>query len=139
MKNPAKPRVLIVDDESILANSLSWIFEKRGFETLVAYSPDSAIDISRAFRPDLLLCDLAMPGMGGLTMASIIARSLPHCRVLLLTGDYLSLEHAWSVGRSMFQKHAVLAKPVHPLALLEEAYHLMGLPASGVVQELAVQ
>ncbi len=139
MENPSKPRVLIVDDESILANSLSWIFEKRGFETLVCYSPDSAIDSARIFRPDLLLCDLAMPGMGGLTMASIISRSLPHCRILLLTGDYPSLEHAWAVGRSMFQKHAVLAKPVHPLTLLHEAYHLMDLPAGEVALALAVQ
>ena len=138
MNNPSKPRVLIVDDESILANSLSWIFQKRGFETLVSYSPDSAIDNARAFRPDLLLCDLAMPGMGGLTMASIIARCLPHCRILLLTGDYPSLEQAWSVGRTMFHRHAVLAKPVHPLTLLHEAYHLMDMSA-GVEPALAVQ
>ncbi len=139
MTENIKPRVLIVDDEAILANSLSWIFEKRGFETLVAYSPDVAIDSARIFRPDLLLCDLSMPGMSGLTMASIIARSLPHCRIMLLTGDYVSLEDAWSVGRSMFHKHSVLAKPVHPLTLLHEAYHLMNLPATGVAPALAVQ
>ena len=63
-----KLRVLIVDDERTVADSLSLIFQKCGFEAQVAYTSDEGLARARFFQPQLLLTDLSMPGMGGLAM-----------------------------------------------------------------------
>ncbi len=130
-----KLRVLIVDDERTVADSLSLIIQKCGFEAQVAYTSDEGLARARFFQPQLLLTDLSMPGMGGLAMASIIAHELPGCRVLMLTGDYRALEEAWTTGSVICRKHSILTKPIHPEALLREANHLLhtaptGFPAS---------
>jgi CheY-like chemotaxis protein len=129
-----KLRVLIVDDERAVADSLCLVFQKYGFIAQAAYSADDGLDCARTFLPQLLLCDLSMPGMGGLVMASMIAHELPECRVLMLTGDYHALDEAWATGASLFRKHTVMTKPVHPESLLREAYQLLhsakpGFPA----------
>ncbi len=128
----SKLRVLIVDDERPVADSLRLIFQKYGFEAEVAYTPDDGLARARFLQPHLLLTDLTMPGMGGLVMASIIAHELPQCRVLMLTGDYRALEQAWNSGTSLFRQHSVLTKPIHPEALLREANHLLHAAPLGI-------
>ena len=127
----AKLRVLIVDDERAVADSLGLIFQKCGFDCRVAYKPDEALTYARSFEPQLLLADLSMPGMGGLVMASLIAHELPDCRILMLTGDSQALEDAWSSGKTAFGHHSIVTKPIHPDALLREAHHLLNSAPAG--------
>jgi CheY-like chemotaxis protein len=132
-------RVLIVDDERIVADSLRLIFEKYGFIVQVAYSAVEGINRARQFLPELLLTDLSMPGMGGLVMASLIAHELPACRVLVLTGDYGALEEAWITGTSLFHRHAIVTKPIHPETLLHEARQLLHTAGAGFPVSLPLQ
>ncbi len=120
-------RVLIVDDEPIIADTLRLIFNKRGFDCSVAYTVDHGIECARRVQPQLLVSDLCMPGFGGLVMAAVIAYEVPGCRVLLLTGDYVALKEVSVSGESIFGRHAVLTKPIHPEMLLQQADHLLHL------------
>ena len=75
-------RVLVVDDDRLVADTLALIFEKNGFDTKTAYSADEALQCAREFKPHLLLCDVTMPDKDGLALSTDITREfkLPHYR-----------------------------------------------------------
>jgi DNA-binding response OmpR family regulator len=58
-------KILIVEDERTLADSLSFAFKKEGFETLVAFDGESALSVFRDKNPDLVILDLMLPKMSG--------------------------------------------------------------------------
>jgi two-component system KDP operon response regulator KdpE len=67
MSTPAKPaRILIVDDEAQIRRALQAILSTRGYEVLSASDGAAALDLAIEHTPDLVILDLAMPGMGGL-------------------------------------------------------------------------
>ena len=134
-----KLRVLIVDDERIIADSLCLIFEKCGFAVQVAYSAREGLESAREFKPELLVTDLAMPGMSGLIMASLIAHELPACRVLVLTGDLRALDEVRTTGPSLFGNHTIMTKPTHPDALLREANQLLHAAGLRIPDSLPLQ
>jgi two-component system, OmpR family, KDP operon response regulator KdpE len=70
------PRILIIDDETGIRRSLAGFLSRRGFETAAETSGEAALDSFSAHRPDLVLLDLVMPGIGGLeTCRQLRARS----------------------------------------------------------------
>ena len=76
----AKPVVLVVDDEAVIADTLAMILENSGMRALVAYDGQSALEIANSVPPDLLLTDVAMPGMNGIDLAIAMRRNLPQCK-----------------------------------------------------------
>lgn len=58
-------RVLIVEDDEMLANTLRWIAEELGDEACVCHTGSEAIDVAHATRPDLVLVDMDLPDMDG--------------------------------------------------------------------------
>lgn len=118
-------KVLIVDDDHLVADTLALIFEKSGYTVKTAYSAEQGLLHCREFSPNLLLCDVTMPGRDGLSLVSDVARELPACRILVLTGFYSNLkkvrEHALKLPRPM----AILTKPCQPAELLREANALL--------------
>lgn len=114
-------RILVVDDECIVADTLGLIFRKHGFEAKVAYSADEALKIARKFSPDLLLCDITMPDRSGLELMADFTRELPNCRVLVLTGYYSNLARVRDQSKNLRRQTRVLTKPCDPSELLKEA------------------
>jgi CheY-like chemotaxis protein len=121
-------RVLIVDDEHLVADTLSLIFEKHGFTTRAVYSADEALDCARSFAPDLLLCDIHMPDKDGLELIDTMDREQPSCRILVLTGAYASLNRVRQHASEASHAFSVLTKPCNPAELLRCAGELL-LPA----------
>ncbi len=78
-----KSRVLVVDDEQAIADTLGGDSGQSGYETLAGYSGKMAIEMARSFRPHVLLTDVAMPGMTGIEAAAKVREILPACKVLL--------------------------------------------------------
>ncbi len=118
-------RVLIVDDEHLVADTLSLIFQKHGFTTRAAYSADEAMDCARSFVPDLLLCDINMPERDGLHLISSMDREQPACCILVLTGAYSSLNRIRQHASEVRNKLSVLTKPCQPAELLRCADELL--------------
>lgn len=111
-------RVLVVDDESIIADSLATILNRSGYEAQAVYSGESAIESARASSPDALICDVILRGMTGIEAAVRITRMLPACRVILFSGQAVTsdlLERARAQGHNF----ELISKPVHPQVLLD--------------------
>ncbi len=106
-------RILIVDDERMIADTLSAIFRGAGYETYTAYNGRLGLDAARTLRPELVLSDVAMPEMDGVQMAMQIRRSQPKVRVLLLSGQSETSDLLRSARENGFD-FELLQKPIHP-------------------------
>ena len=114
----AKLRLLVVDDETVIADSLAAICRLSGFDALALYSGEMAVEEALAHPPAFLLSDINMSGMNGVEAAIRVARACPACRILLFSGHPDSgglLEKARNDGHSF----DVLTKPVHPETVLD--------------------
>ncbi len=112
-----KQRVLVVDDERVIADTLAMILQQTGFETRVAYSGEQALDVAVEFAPDMLISDVIMAGVNGIDAAIRIREMLPGIKILLFSGQAATadlLEKARALGYDF----EILAKPVHPQDLL---------------------
>jgi CheY-like chemotaxis protein len=115
--NQVKPRVLVADDEQVIANTLAIILNQAGFEARAVYSGEKAIDALDTFHPDMLISDVIMTGMTGIEAAIQTRAKLPKCKILLFSGQAATadlLERARTQGHEF----EILAKPVHPTDLL---------------------
>ncbi len=112
-----RPVVLIVDDERVIADTLSMILRKNGFSTLTAYDGKRALELASVTSPELLISDVVMPGMTGVELAIAITHMIPACKVLLFSGQAATadlLENARNAGYNF----TTLLKPVHPTDML---------------------
>lgn len=114
-------RILVVDDDRLVADTLTLIFAKSGFDARTAYSADQALEFARTFNPSLLLCDISMPGRDGIALVSDITRELPSCRIIVLTGFYSNLKNVREQSNKLARPVSILTKPCQPSDLLREA------------------
>ena len=77
-------KVLIVEDDSNIAELVNLYLKKEGYETMVAEDGGKALDLYRAFRPDLVLLDIMLPVMDGWTVCSKI-RETDSTPIIMLT------------------------------------------------------
>jgi CheY-like chemotaxis protein len=118
-------RVLIVDDDRLVADTLTLIFGKSGFEARAVYSAEEALICARVFAPHLLLCDVTMPGRNGLDLVDDMSRELPSCHILVLTGFYSNLKNVREQAVRLRRPVGILTKPCQPSELLREAAALL--------------
>ena len=114
----ALPVVLIVDDERVIADTLSIILGKSGFSALTAYDGESALELAKLVPPDLLLSDVMMgPGMDGTRLAVEVVTAFPDCKVLLFSG-HAATRDLLDKARESGHNFTLLSKPLHPADLL---------------------
>jgi CheY-like chemotaxis protein len=117
-------KILIVDDETAIADTLSLIFQLRHYAVRVAYSAEAAIEIISEWCPDLAVLDVMLPSMNGIDLALVIKANYAQCHVILFSGHAhtgLLLEEAGRRGHQF----EILAKPVQPELMLERASELL--------------
>ncbi len=119
--------VLVVDDEQRIADTLAMILSSKGYTSQAAYSGATALAICGKCVPDLLLTDVVMPGMNGIELSMAVRRDFPACKVLLFSGQAATAEMLEEASSRGYQ-FELLAKPVHPLELLEKVAELIGRP-----------
>ncbi len=83
-----RERILIVDDHPLTRQALSALLEQHGF-TVVAQAADGeeAIAAARRLHPELVLLDLSMPGVDGLTALPRLRAAAPGCEIVVLTAS----------------------------------------------------
>lgn len=112
-----KPKVLVADDEQVIANTLAIILNQAGFEARAVYSGENALETVDAFQPNMLISDVIMTGMTGIEAAIQIREKLPACKILLFSGQAATAD-LLEKARSQGHEFEILAKPVHPTDLL---------------------
>ena len=111
-------KIIVVDDEPMIADTLVNILKGEGHEAFGVSDGKSAIKWAEIVRPDAVVTDVIMPGMDGIETAKAIAKFLPQCRIILFSGQAAStslLDKARAEG-VLFE---ILAKPINPDVLLE--------------------
>ncbi|MCA2213502.1 response regulator transcription factor [Jidongwangia harbinensis] len=81
-------RVLLADDEELIRVAVAALLDLEPDIEVVAQAPDghAAVTAALAHRPDVAVVDLQMPALDGLAVAAELARVLPSCAVVILTG-----------------------------------------------------
>ncbi len=109
--------VLVVDDERLIADTLSLILSQSGYKVLTAYDGKTALEIARSVPPALLITDVIMPGMTGIELAIMLVEVIPECKVLLFSGQAATVD-LLAAALDMGYEFAILDKPVHPTEML---------------------
>jgi DNA-binding NtrC family response regulator len=113
-----KPRVLIVDDDHVIASTMSLILNATGFDSLAAFSGDQALDLARSHPFHILVTDVNMEPMNGIELGIAFLDIHSAASVFLITG---SLEVADDALEALprGRQFPLLQKPVHPQDLIE--------------------
>jgi len=90
--------VLIVDDEAANLDSLQRIFAREGMRTFTAGSAPKAVELCRQHRMHVVLTDLMMPGMDGISLIKALATVAPDAEVVVMTA-YGTVESAVNAMR----------------------------------------
>src|ERR1700687_5400150 len=111
------PRIFIVDDERIIAETLALILRKSGYSARFFLNPLEALQMSLSEAPDLLISDVKMPQLSGIDLAIRMREQCPMCKILLISaqaGTADLLEGARKQGHNFH----LVPKPIHPSNLL---------------------
>jgi CheY-like chemotaxis protein len=111
-----RSRVLVVDDEPAIVQYVVRVLAPAGYETVSAHDGPSALAAAASGPFDLLLTDLAMPGMSGDELARLLRAEHPDLPILYFTGfsDRLFVDR-----QRLWAREAFLDKPVTSQGLLE--------------------
>ena|SRR5581483_1865589 len=116
-RTTAKKRVLVVDDETLIADTLREILNDSGFEAITAYTAEAAMQLAQAFQPDILMSDVLMPQTNGVDLAIAIQAEYPATKILLFSGQAATGAIVQN-ARKQGHRFEVLAKPVLPEHLI---------------------
>ena len=102
-------RILIVDDEATLCESLQRVFVREGYEVVTAHDAEAALAQFEEGAYDLIISDILLPGMNGIEFLQAVKKRAPDLIVIVMTA-YASIETAVSALRS--GAHDYILKPV---------------------------
>jgi len=112
-----RPVILVVDDESAIADTLAQILTLSGYAAMPVYDAEEALETALLMPPELLITDVMLPGMSGIELAIQVRRIFPYCRILLFSGQAATSDLLTSAALAGHH-FTLLTKPVHPTDLL---------------------
>lgn len=116
-------RVLVVDDEPLIADTVAAILNANGFEAVEAYNGEEALDTARKFQPDIVLSDVLMPRMSGVELGVKIRLEFPGTRIFLFSGQAATSELMRKAQDDGYT-FEVFPKPIHPDELIAKLRRL---------------
>jgi DNA-binding NtrC family response regulator len=113
-----KPRVLVIDDDCLIADTLAMVLRASGFDAVVSHSGEDAVELARLAPFSAVVSDVMMEPMNGVQAAVAIRAVCPSCKVLLMSGNERTATVLAQAARDGFH-FDVLPKPVHPSVILD--------------------
>ena len=117
-REASSPRILVVDDEQLIADTIVQILNRNGFIAEAAYSGTQAIDLAKRHCPELVLSDVMMPNVDGVEAAIAIREHCPDTRIVLFSGQAATVE-ILARARQRGHDFELLPKPIHPTQLIK--------------------
>jgi CheY-like chemotaxis protein len=134
-KGEYRHSILVVDDESAIADTMSEILSRSGYLAIPTYDAEQALETALITPPELLITDVMLPGMSGIELAITMRRIFPDCKILLCSGQAIALDlHA--SAQSKGHHFTLLSKPVHPREILAKVAECFA-PANGSSSRVA--
>lgn len=124
IRNRFRPLALVVEDDPVIATTVAAILNCSGLAALYETDAYSALETAMIIPPEIVVSDLALPGMNGLDLATEIIRAVPDCEAILFAGQ-LTGEGLASRIRAPGCPISVLSKPVHPAELLHSVFDIL--------------
>jgi serine phosphatase RsbU (regulator of sigma subunit) len=112
------PTVLAIDDETAVRRGIRAYLEDSGFRVVEADGGALGVDLFRRHRPDVVLCDLRMPGMDGLEVVSTLAAESPETPVIVVSGVSLVSEAVQALKQGAWD---FVTKPIQDMEVVESA------------------
>jgi CheY-like chemotaxis protein len=112
-----QPRILVVDDEKVIADTLSMILSQSGYIVTTAYDAFAALKLVDDSAPDLLITDVVMPDMTGIELAIELQSRAPDCKILLFSGQAATRDFLQK-ARDDGHDFSIMMKPVYPTDML---------------------
>ena len=81
-----KARILVVDDQQEILESLEGILSDEGHEVIVAQDGQEALHLVQSDAPDVVFLDIWIPGIDGMQTLKAIKRIAPECSVIMMSG-----------------------------------------------------
>jgi len=98
----AQHTILVVDDELVARKVLSNLLERRGYRVVGASSADEALAMMESTHPDMVIADIHMEGMDGVTLLGLVRERYPGVRRVLMTGysidEHVALARQYDIG-----------------------------------------
>lgn len=128
-----KKRVLVVDDDVQLVDTVKTLLESVGYEVSYAYQSEKGMELGRELKPDLVLLDVMFagpPGPDGLEISRRLRQDpvLGHTPVIILSGvrKLLDMPFKLAPDEDYMPVRAFLEKPFKPDQLLGEIEKVLG-------------
>jgi DNA-binding NtrC family response regulator len=120
-----RSRILVVDGESVAADTLAEVLRRNGYAAETAYDGNGALQKVLLSPPELVITDVSLPGMSGVQLAITLKRVYPDCKILLYSGQTSTPELIRSPHCAPYD-FTLLSKPVRPKDLLALVEHRLG-------------
>lgn len=116
---PHLRRLLVVDDNEDMRQSMKRLLEHFGYEVRVARDGSHALEIQRQTQSDVLISDIFMPDTDGLETIKQFREAFPATRIIAMSGGGASLEADYLSTASVIGADAILRKPFSKESLLQ--------------------
>ncbi|MBS1815001.1 MAG: response regulator [Acidobacteria bacterium] len=115
-----KKKILVVDDERLIADSMAMFLNRTGeFDVVASYDLHGALFEGRKIKPDMVLLDVLRPRSNGVLDACRIRKEL-NCPVLLMSGAAFKTGEIQCPPEGTGGPFQILSKPILPMVLLEQ-------------------
>lgn len=124
---PKKYKVLVVDDDEVVADTLVLVLIAGGYNAVAVYDPKDALSFAKMGSFDLLFTDVVMPRMSGIDLAIATTEAGFISKVLLISGMFETsdlLEDARSRGYNF----EIIPKPMQPSEIIAKVAELLCIP-----------
>ncbi|MFO1430455.1 MAG: SpoIIE family protein phosphatase [Candidatus Competibacteraceae bacterium] len=115
---PPTAKILTIDDEPILRDIIVSYLEDSNFQVIEAANGQEGIELCRREQPDLVLCDLRMPGMDGLQVLGSLTEEFPETPVIVISGMGRISDAVDALKRGAWD---YITKPIEDMAALEHS------------------
>jgi len=117
MSKPVKgKKILVIDDEAVLRQSLCYFLEDREYLALAAEDGQAGLDLLEKEAPDLVITDLRMPRVDGMEILEYMKNHLPETPVIVISGANRMDDAIQALRRGAWD---FMTKPIHDLTILE--------------------
>ena len=129
MSSNAEKRILVVDDNEVIATTLAMALRSAGFHAVAACSGQRALELLNCGAFDLLISDVMMPGMTGVELA-ITATKLGYVPIILMMSGVSATTDLLESAREQGYFFEILAKPMHPTEVINYVHSLLDVTAN---------